>query len=69
MVFWQLTIDAKTGRDNTLPLEQRIELVEAKVAELVGFGARIERRTREEATPATRSIASSCTTRRATNSA
>jgi len=27
-----------TGRDNALPLERRIEIVEAKVAELVGLG-------------------------------
>jgi hypothetical protein len=35
-----------TGRDNALPLERRIEIVEAKVTELVGLGASIARRTR-----------------------
>jgi len=34
-----------TGRDNALPLEQRTEIVEAKVAELAGLGASVERRT------------------------
>src|SRR6266498_4009453 len=28
-----------TGRDNALPLERRIEIVEARVAQLVGLGA------------------------------
>jgi hypothetical protein len=37
-----------TGRDNTLPMDRRIEIVEAKVAELVGLGASVERRTRED---------------------
>jgi hypothetical protein len=37
-----------TGRDNSLPLERRIEIVEAKVAELVGLGASVERRTRQD---------------------
>lgn len=37
-----------TGRDNSLPLERRIEIVEAKVAELVGLGASVERRTRHD---------------------
>jgi hypothetical protein len=37
-----------TGRDNALPLERRIEIVEAKVAELVGLGASVERRTRHD---------------------
>jgi len=37
-----------TGRDNDLPLQRRIDIVEAKVAELVGLGARIERRTRDD---------------------
>ena len=37
-----------TGRDNSLPLEQRIEIVEAKVAALVGLGAGVERRTRHD---------------------
>ena len=35
-----------TGRDNALPMERRIEIVEAKVAELIGLGASVERRTR-----------------------
>jgi hypothetical protein len=38
-----------TGRDNALSQQQRIEIVEAKVAELTGLGASIERRTREDA--------------------
>jgi hypothetical protein len=38
-----------TGRDNALSRQQRIEIVEAKVAELTGLGASIERRTREDA--------------------
>jgi hypothetical protein len=37
-----------TGRDNALAQDERIEIVEAKVAELVGLGANIERRTRED---------------------
>jgi hypothetical protein len=35
-----------TGRDNALPMERRIEIVEAKVAELIRLGASMERRTR-----------------------
>ena len=35
-----------TGRDNTLPMERRIEIVEAKAAELIGLGASVERRGR-----------------------
>jgi hypothetical protein len=35
-----------TGRDDDLPLGRRTEIVEAKVSELVGLGARVERRTR-----------------------
>lgn len=35
-----------TGRDDALPLGRRIEIVEAKVSELVGLGASVERRTR-----------------------
>jgi hypothetical protein len=35
-----------TGRDDALPLEQRIEIVEAKVGELIELGASVERRTR-----------------------
>ncbi|MGH8895035.1 MAG: VOC family protein [Actinomycetes bacterium] len=38
-----------TGRDNALLLDRRIEIVEAKVAEMVGLGASIERRTRHDA--------------------
>jgi Glyoxalase-like domain len=37
-----------TGRDNALPQEQRIEIVEAKVAELLRLGASLERRTRHD---------------------
>ena len=37
-----------TGRDNTLPQERRVETVEAKVAELVGLGASVQRRTRDD---------------------
>jgi hypothetical protein len=35
-----------TGRDNALPMERRIEIVEAKAAELIGLGASVERRGR-----------------------
>jgi len=37
-----------TGRDNALPLERRIEMVEAKVAELAGLGASVEQRARDD---------------------
>ena len=37
-----------TGRDRALPMDRRIEIVEAKVAELVGLGASVERRTRQD---------------------
>jgi hypothetical protein len=37
-----------TGRDNALLLEQRIAIVESKVAEVVGLGATVERRTRHD---------------------
>lgn len=37
-----------TGRDNALSQERRIELVEAKVAELIAWSARVERRTRDD---------------------
>jgi len=37
-----------TDRDDTLPFERRVELVETRVAELVGLGATIVRRTRHE---------------------
>ena len=34
-----------TGRDDSIPLDRRTELVEAKVAELVGLGASVAGRT------------------------
>jgi hypothetical protein len=37
-----------TGRDNALPLERRIEIIEAKVAELAGLGASVQSRTRHD---------------------
>jgi hypothetical protein len=37
-----------TGRDRTLTLDQRIALVDAKVAELVTIGATIQRTTRDD---------------------
>jgi hypothetical protein len=37
-----------TGRDNALPTQRRIEIVEAKVAELVRLGASVQRRARED---------------------
>jgi hypothetical protein len=37
-----------TDRDNALPMERRIEIVEAKAVELVTLGASVERRTRED---------------------
>jgi hypothetical protein len=37
-----------TGRDHALPLQRRAEIVEAKVAELAGLGASVERRTQED---------------------
>ena len=37
-----------TARDNSLPIQRRIEIVEAKVAELVELGASVERRTRHD---------------------
>jgi hypothetical protein len=37
-----------TGRDKALPTERRIEIVEAKVAELIRLGASAERRTRHD---------------------
>ena len=33
-----------TGRDNALPLQQRIEIADAKVAALVDLGASVQRR-------------------------
>jgi Glyoxalase-like domain len=37
-----------TGRDNALPLERRMEIVDAKVAELAGLGASVKRRTHDD---------------------
>src|SRR6266700_2110661 len=37
-----------TGRDNALPMERRIEIVEAKVAQLTGLGASVQHRTRHD---------------------
>jgi hypothetical protein len=37
-----------TGRDNAMPLERRVEVVEGTVSELVGLGASVERRTRDD---------------------
>lgn len=37
-----------TGRDDAVPIERRTEIVEAKVAELVGLGASVERRTHHD---------------------
>jgi hypothetical protein len=37
-----------TGRDNTLPMERRVDIVEAKVAELIGLGATADHRTRDD---------------------
>jgi len=37
-----------TGRDNALPMQRRIETVEAKAAELIRLGATVERRTRHD---------------------
>ena len=37
-----------TGRDIALPMERRIEIVEAKVAELIRLGASVERRGRQD---------------------
>ncbi len=57
-----------TGRDDALPMQQRIEIVEAKVAELIDLGASVQRRTRYD-DRRTRATSSSCTIRKATNSA
>jgi hypothetical protein len=38
-----------TGRDDALPLQRRIGIVERKVTELVELGATVERRTRGDA--------------------
>jgi len=38
-----------TGRDNALPVERRIEIVEAEIAELIRLGASVESRTRHAA--------------------
>jgi hypothetical protein len=37
-----------TGRDNSLSLARRMEIVDAKVAELVELGASVQRRTRDD---------------------
>lgn len=37
-----------TGRDDALPQGRRVEIVEAKVAELVGLGASVRRRERAD---------------------
>jgi len=37
-----------TGRDDAMPMERRVEIVEAKVAELVAIGASVGRRTRHD---------------------
>jgi len=37
-----------TGRDNALTMERRIEIVEAKVAELIGLGGSAERRSQHD---------------------
>lgn len=37
-----------TGRDDALPQARRVEVVEGTVAELVGLGATVERRTRDD---------------------
>ncbi len=37
-----------TGRDNSMPQERRVEVVEAKVADLVALGASVERRERDD---------------------
>ena len=58
-----------TGRDNSLPTQRRIELVDAKVTELVFLGASVRPPGKRRTTRATRCTTSSCTTRRATNSA
>ncbi len=37
-----------TDRDDAMPMERRIEIVEAKAAELIRLGASVERRTRHD---------------------
>jgi hypothetical protein len=37
-----------TSRDNALPVQHRIEIVEAKVAELTGLGASVHQRFRDD---------------------
>ena len=37
-----------TGRDNALPMQRRIEIVEAKVGELLRLGASVEHRNRHD---------------------
>ena len=36
------------ARDNALPMERRIEIIEAKVADLTGLGASVKRRDRHD---------------------
>jgi hypothetical protein len=38
----------RTGRDNALPMQRQIEIVEATAAELIGLGASMERRTQHD---------------------
>ena len=56
-----------TGRDGVLLPERRVEIIEAKVAELVGLGASVARRT-GMTTPMTWCTASSCATLKANES-
>jgi catechol 2,3-dioxygenase-like lactoylglutathione lyase family enzyme len=37
-----------TGRDDSLPVERRVAMVDARVAELVGLGARVVHRERQD---------------------
>ena len=37
-----------TGRDNALPMQRRIEIIEAKAAELIRLGGSVERRTQHD---------------------
>jgi Glyoxalase-like domain len=37
-----------TGRDGALPMERRVEIVEAEVAALAGLGASVERHTQHD---------------------
>ncbi len=55
-----------TGRDDSLPFARRVEIVDARVAELVALGATIRNTGGDDAR---RPTTSSCMTRRATSSA